>query len=99
MRRIVAGVALAIAAAGIAVPAQAQERDCDTHFYRDGASVEAFCYGREGRPYRVIAYCETPLARWTVSGDVGRANRYESRADCHSVLGPVWVDDYRIDWL
>lgn len=98
MRRLVAGVVLAIAATAIAVPASAHERGCEADFLRDGRSVEAFCSGRGGS-FRVVAHCETSFAHWHEYGSVGRTNRYSSRAECRSLIGPVWVDDYHVDWL
>ncbi|TWP43784.1 hypothetical protein FKR81_42125 [Lentzea tibetensis] len=61
--------------------------------------MEVFCDSRRPREYRAVAHCETTLSSWYSYGNyVWTDQRNGSRADCYSVLGPVWVRDYHVDW-
>ncbi|MFI6097249.1 hypothetical protein ACIA8G_16920 [Lentzea sp. NPDC051213] len=99
MRRIVACVAIAIAATAIASPAQAQERGCFEEYLGDGRSVEVFCGDGRSDNFRAVAHCRTPLASWNDYGSIGRVYGKPSFADCDALLGPVWVEDYHVQWL
>lgn len=101
MRRIVACVALAIAATAIASPAQAQgPRDCYDEYHRNGRSVEVFCdHGRPGR-FQAVAHCSNGLGfYWDQYGTVGRVRGSASFAECTSLLGQPQVTDYHVRWL
>ncbi|WP_330272606.1 hypothetical protein OG205_37790 [Lentzea sp. NBC_00516] len=99
MRRIVACVAVAIAATAIASPAQAQERGCYEDYLRDGRTVEVFCDdGRPGR-FRAVAHCTNGLGFWDQYGTIGRVRGEPSTAACTSLLGYPRVNSYHVDWL
>jgi hypothetical protein len=101
MRRIVACVALAIAATAIAAPAQAQgPRDCYDEFQRDGRSVEVFCgWGGPGR-FQAVAHCSNGRGfYWEQYGSIGRVRGLSSFAECTSLLGYPQIHDYHVRWL
>ena len=99
MRRIVACVAVAIAATAIAAPAQAYERGCYEEFLRDGRSVEVYCdQGRPGR-FRAVAHCSNGLGFWDQYGSIGRVRGSSSVAMCTSLLGFPRVDGYHVHWM
>jgi hypothetical protein len=99
MRRIVACVALAIAATAIASPAQAQERGCYEEYLRDGRSVEVFCDdGRPGR-FRAVVHCSNGLGSWDETGSIGRVRGESSVAVCTSLLGYPRANGYHVYWF
>ena len=98
MRRIVACVAVAIAATAIAPPAQAQgPRDCYEEYERGGRSVEVYCdRGGPGR-FQAVAHCSNGLGfYWEQFGTVGRVRGSSSFAECTSLLGYPQVHDYHV---
>ena len=100
MRRIVACVALAIAATAIASPAQAQgPRDCYDEYQRNGRSVEVFCdYGGPGR-FQAVAHCSNGLGVWDQYGSLGRVRGESSVAECTSLLGNPRVNGFHVEWV
>ncbi|WP_434438802.1 hypothetical protein [Lentzea sp. E54] len=98
MRRIVACVAVTIAATAIASPAQARERGCYEDYLRDGRTVEVYC--EEGRPgrFRAVAHCSDGLSFWDQYGSTGWVRGEPSVAECTSLLGRPRVDGYHVEW-
>ena len=101
MRRIVACVAVAIAATAIASPAQAQgPRDCYDEYQRNGRSVEVFCDRGAPSRFQAVAHCSNGLGfYWDQYGTVGRVRGDSSFAECTSLLGHPQINDYHVRWL
>lgn len=99
MRRLVAGVVLAVAASAIAVPAQADEWGCHEE-YRGSRTISVFCDERgRPQPFRVVAHCRTAISAWDQWGSRGMTNRRPSEAVCPTLVASAWVEGYHIDWL
>lgn len=77
-------------------------RQCspDYHGVLSGEGVNVFCNYGPSDYFRVIAHCETPLAKWWETGRVAYTGEERSLAECRGgLLSTAHVTGYHIDWV